>query len=221
MGNESMFYQTLNDSSEIVLAVDLNGKVIIWNTGAEEFFGYNKIDVIGNFLPITHQSSEELKLILEKTKNNQSLTFKSQKKNKFNQYTELLVSTTPIYTDNVISGFLAVIKELSLVKSATYLTSIPNAVRESKRTFLQLREKILINLLNGRKTINQIANDAGINWKTVEKHLTYLIGKRLVEEIFSSEYVRIFELTEYGKRNVVDLEEKKLSQIVSKEQKLV
>ena len=198
MGNESMFYQTLNDSSEIVLAVDLNGKVIIWNTGAEEFFGYNKIDVIGNFLPITHQSSEELKLILEKTKNNQSLTFKSQKKNKFNQYTELLVSTTPIYTDNVISGFLAVIKELSLVKSATYLTSIPNAVRESKRTFLQLREKILINLLNGRKTINQISTETGINWKTADNHVIYLAGRGFAREVFSSPYVKIFEITDRG-----------------------
>ena len=36
-------------------------------------------------------------------------------------------------------------------------------------------------LTKGRMTINQIAIDSGINWRTVEKHLTYLIGKKLDE----------------------------------------
>lgn len=68
-----------------------------------------------------------------------------------------------------------------------------------KRTFINIRNSILLSLASGQKTINQISNEAGINWKTVERHLTYLIGKGWAREVFSSAYVRVFELTAFGK----------------------
>ena len=68
-----------------------------------------------------------------------------------------------------------------------------------KRTFKDLRIAILICLYSKQKTINQISHDTGINWKSVELHLTYLMGKGLVSSVFSSKYVRIFELSENGK----------------------
>ena len=69
-----------------------------------------------------------------------------------------------------------------------------------KRLFKDIREAILKNLATGRKTINQISSESDINWKTVSNHLTYLMGKKLVVEAFSSPYVRIFELAEEGER---------------------
>lgn len=68
-----------------------------------------------------------------------------------------------------------------------------------KRTFIEIRNSILLSLTEGQKTINQISNETKINWKTVERHLTYLIGKGWVREAFSSAYVRVFELTAFGK----------------------
>jgi len=68
-----------------------------------------------------------------------------------------------------------------------------------KRTFVKIRNAILLSLASGQKTINQISNETNINWKTVERHLTHLIGKGWVREAFSSSYVRIFELTAFGK----------------------
>lgn len=68
-----------------------------------------------------------------------------------------------------------------------------------KRRFSDIRTSVLLTLASGQKTINQISNEAGINWRTVERHLVYLIGKGLVREAFSSAYVRIFELTAFGK----------------------
>lgn len=68
----------------------------------------------------------------------------------------------------------------------------------SKRTFHVLRLAILNALSIGRQTINQIAVKAGINWRTVELHLTYLSGKGYVREIYSSQYVRIFIITDKG-----------------------
>ena len=69
----------------------------------------------------------------------------------------------------------------------------------SKRTFIEIRDLILLSLASGQKTINQIAINTVINWKTVESHLIYLTGKSLVKEVFSSSYVRVYELTAFGK----------------------
>ena len=68
-----------------------------------------------------------------------------------------------------------------------------------KRTFIEIRESILLSLASGQKTINQIAGETEINWRTVDNHLIYLLGKSLVREAFRSSYVRIFELTAFGK----------------------
>ncbi len=68
-----------------------------------------------------------------------------------------------------------------------------------KRTFIKIRNSILLSLASGQKTINQISGETQINWKTVERHLVYLVGKGWVREAFSSTYVRIFELTAFGK----------------------
>ncbi|MBI2660396.1 ArsR family transcriptional regulator [Candidatus Woesearchaeota archaeon] len=68
-----------------------------------------------------------------------------------------------------------------------------------KRTFIEIRNSILLCLAEGQKTINQISCETGINWRTVDRHLVYLIGKGWVREVFTSSYVRILELTAFGK----------------------
>ena len=68
----------------------------------------------------------------------------------------------------------------------------------TKRNFKEIRDLLLLELSGSRKTINQLAQDSGVNWKTTQHHLVYLIGKQMVKEVFSSPYVRIFELTELG-----------------------
>ncbi len=73
---------------------------------------------------------------------------------------------------------------------------------DKKRTFLLLRLCILKSLSTGVKTINQIAKENSINWKTVESHLTYLMGKGYAREIFNSQYVRIFEITDSGREHL-------------------
>ncbi|MCX8147094.1 MAG: transcriptional regulator [Candidatus Woesearchaeota archaeon] len=67
-----------------------------------------------------------------------------------------------------------------------------------RRKFSDLREIILKSLVSGQKTINQISSETGINWKTVDNHLIYLVGKGFAREVFSSRFARIFEITEKG-----------------------
>ena len=74
--------------------------------------------------------------------------------------------------------------------------------RNGKRTFSDLRTEILKSLARGQKTVNKISSETGINWKTVDNHLIYLIGKGLVSVVFSSPYVKIFEISEKGKQKI-------------------
>ena len=79
----------------------------------------------------------------------------------------------------------------------------------TKRTFSDIRDLILKTLSSGKKTVNQISGDSGINWRTVDNHIIHLIGKGLVSTVFSSPYVKIFELTEDGQEYAKHLEEEK------------
>lgn len=75
----------------------------------------------------------------------------------------------------------------------------PPEDRNPKRTFKELRQAILSDLLRGRKTVNQLAKDTGINWKTVDNHLIWLKGRGFIRDVFVSSYVKIYELTEEGR----------------------
>ena len=78
----------------------------------------------------------------------------------------------------------------------------------TKRTFNVIRALILFSLIEKNLTINQISRATSINWKSVENHLTYLLGKGLVREVHSSEYVRIVELTDKGLEVALKLKER-------------
>jgi DNA-binding transcriptional ArsR family regulator len=67
-----------------------------------------------------------------------------------------------------------------------------------KRTFNTIREKILLSLAEEKRTINDVSKAAQISWRTAESHLNYLSGRKLVNEAYSSEYARIFEITPEG-----------------------
>lgn len=72
----------------------------------------------------------------------------------------------------------------------------------TKRKFDELREIILQCLHGSQKTVNQISSETQINWKTVDNHLIYLVGTGMVNIVFSSQYVKIFELTDLGKEYI-------------------
>jgi len=69
---------------------------------------------------------------------------------------------------------------------------------QEKRTYPEIRIKLLKTLSKGQQSLNELSKNSGINWRTCNNHLTFLIGLELAEEIFSSRYVRIFKITEKG-----------------------
>ena len=74
--------------------------------------------------------------------------------------------------------------------------------KQAKRGYSELRYLILNSLKNGEKSLNELSRDSGVNWKTCDNHLIWLIGMEWVEEVFSSKYVRIFKISEKGKERL-------------------
>ena len=96
----------------------------------------------------------------------------------------------------------------SLMRDGKKLEASQNESDKSKRTFLYLRHLILIALLKGPQTINQISINSGINWKTAENHLTHLTGKGLIALLYQTPYLKIYQLTDKGKQYLEYVKEK-------------
>ncbi len=88
-----------------------------------------------------------------------------------------------------------------------------------KRKFAELRNILLLHLSKGKKTINTLSKESGVNWKTVDNHLVYLMGKGMVIEVLNSPYARIFEITEKGKHHIDTIYPKGILRFVKKEDK--
>lgn len=69
----------------------------------------------------------------------------------------------------------------------------------TKRRFDELRLIILRGLVGGQKTVNQLSRDVGVNWRTVDNHIVHLIGRGFVAPVFTSPYVKIYQITEAGR----------------------
>ncbi len=64
----------------------------------------------------------------------------------------------------------------------------------AKKTFAEIRKIILEELSKGEQTVNNIAEKTGLTWRTVDKHLIFLIGTGKAEPVFISKYVKIYKV---------------------------
>lgn len=195
-------------------------------------FGYTKKEILSmNFIELVHPDDLEkvLKLyeLFVKTGHTpSSMIIKCMRKDK----TPLAIEfhSEVVREAGEIKGTKGFVKKLlknknteeSSWRSETNIQELTKKVNQldngMKRTFTTIRNIILISLSKGQLSINEIATLSGINWKTVENHLTYLIGKKLVRENFSSKYVRLFELTKHGEEYVFNLKEELTNYFIQK-----
>ena len=59
---------------------------------------------------------------------------------------------------------------------------------------------ILKSFGNNVLSIREISTKTGIDWYTVERQLTVMKGRELVEEVFTHRMLRLFRITELGKK---------------------
>lgn len=182
----------IENCNEAVFCIDNSRNLIFKSKGTEKFFKNGELE---------NSLKEEILNLQNK---------KLATKIKIGKETYIAVSS-PAEDQTTIFLF-----ENHLINQATCNQMYLNK-KEGKRTFSELRRKILITLSYGRKTINQVAQETGINWKTVEKHLTYLLGKKAIDEVYSSDYLRIFDLNEKGKGMVEKLRTEEREKIVKEE----
>jgi PAS domain S-box-containing protein len=65
----------MNASPLVVVAVDLNGNVVLWNQTAERVFGWTADEVIGQFLPVVPEAeADQVKWIMQRTLAGQPVT---------------------------------------------------------------------------------------------------------------------------------------------------
>ena len=207
---EELLLQMISSSPEAILLLNTDGEVLFSNSGAQNLLGEE------TFFP--ESCSQELQVGLDRARQGKQSYFKV-KQEIGEQKLHLLFTLAPVLDKEEVKGVSCFVREVDFLRKISSTQAHLNSeTREPKRTFKQIRNRIILSLGKGRMTINQIAGNSSINWKTVEKHLTFLIGKKQVEEIFSSEYVRIFELTSHGKQLVEELKNKEISKIISQTQ---
>ncbi len=203
MEKEGDFWIVLDSSKDAVIITDLKlpMKISFWNKKAEELLGYKRIDVLGRKNPaIPEEYQPELGLIMKEILKGNEVSYKSKRLTKEGKMIDVLVKAHPFKREDIISGIITEIRPLAEIKSAkNIITHIRKKQQIKKRSFIQIRKRILSELLEGERTINELSIRTNTNWRTVESHLVYLVGRGLIKEVFSSEYVRIFRITELGK----------------------
>ncbi len=153
MNNSSLIFEILMNSGEAIIALDLNCRVIFWNHSAEKLFKYKSNEVIGKYPPIiTQQSKYEIDYALEKAKEGKQLNFRTSKKDKHGEVLDLIFVTTPISKNNLVIGFSINIQKTDILKKVCYLpVEVEPIEREQKRTFSEIRDIILITILDSKK----------------------------------------------------------------------
>lgn len=219
---DEIILRVINNSPTAIVACDLDFNVTIWNKGATELFGYSKEEVMGSFQKITlpHKIGEFMETMEEVMKGNK-VNMKTKLLHKNGSIIDVIINVSPISEEtnsDKIVGITAIMRKQSEMESVAkkiMMEKNRSMSHVKKRTFKDLRISILNHLSSGKKTINQLAVLSGINWKTVDNHLVYLTGKRLVKEVFNSEYVRIFDITKEG-QELISKSKREAEQIVTK-----
>ena len=78
----------------------------------------------------------------------------------------------------------------------------PKDIRQSRRSFADIRLDLLHALSTGRSTVNDISKRTDINWKTVDNHLIYLNGRGWAEKVYDSPNIKIFDITKEGEERL-------------------
>lgn len=196
--------------TDAMICIDLAGTILDWNKAAEDLLGHASHEIVNRHLSIIYpeQLRYQIPIILDRVAKGLRLSnVNARVVHKNGGAFGVNLSFSPLCKENgEVTRFYLVLRRIEEGKDIhAFLEDAPQEEEGEgkRRTFEKLRLTILACLGSQQMTINQLATYAGINWKTVENHLTYLLGKGLVREVFRSGYVRIFETTPLGREHLV------------------
>ena len=89
----------VRDSNEPIFSQDLEGRILSWNTGAEEFFGYSSEEMIGNSIEliIPENKDEELEKIKKIINSGEKIDrYQTKRRKKDGSIVDVAISVSPI-----------------------------------------------------------------------------------------------------------------------------
>ena len=184
----------IEECNQAILCLDKDFNISFVSKGAELLFNLKRENT-HNIEDINIRGIQNLKVLM-----NSQVYKKGQVITKDKITKNIILSIDPKFDNNKFTGATLVALEYAAINKA--VEEQEEIQKKDKKTFFQIRNTILIHLEIKKRTINQISLETGINWKTVEKHLTYLLGKKMVNEVFSTEYLRVFEINDKGKEEI-------------------
>lgn len=187
------YIEILNSSRHAIISMDIGLNITFINKLASELLDATQDELLATYNPLSLNPSfidDQREQLMQKERIPlQTIVLPNGSKKNINGYITGLFDH-----DDRLQGI------------SVFIRPSRNIGKEQpRRTFGHIRILILKALYDKRKTINQIAKDINVNWKTVENHLTYLSGKQFIAEVFTSEYVRIFSITPKGKEHLKGL----------------
>jgi len=139
--------QTLIDSiSDAVVAVDSSGKVIIWNPGAEQMFGYRRKEAIGRAIDelIGGPQEKEARKITRNILNRRVSNFVATRYRKDGKPVNVSISASPVVYKDLPIGGVAVYKDISELVQKDRLLAHTNrllrAISDINQMIIQVKE---------------------------------------------------------------------------------
>jgi PAS domain S-box-containing protein len=123
----------VESSDDAIYAMDLEGIINVWNTSAENLFGYGAQEILGRhiFVLVPAERHAEMLRMLESCKQGRPLSqFETVRKNRLQEKIPISVNWFPIKDKNArIVGVSAIVRDLTEQKREEFFRT-----REEKRT---------------------------------------------------------------------------------------
>jgi PAS domain S-box-containing protein len=127
-----------------MISLDLDGKVEMWNSAAEQIFGWTEKEVIGRFNPIIPKEQEDgfRERVAALLKGTPSLTVEVQRQKKDGSRIDLTLSTAPLRdAKGKIRGFMGILADMTKRKRAEEALQIKTdqlaAITEAMTSYLK------------------------------------------------------------------------------------
>lgn len=189
-----LLYRQVNQSSEGIYTVDANRKVISWNKGAEELYGFTKEEALGKEvmqLLRTNLTANELQGVMDAVGKNNVLRKDLHRKKKNGEDIFVHTSSSALRNEKGdITGYLVVNVDVTerkkLMEKVSHLASV---VEQSSEAIISRgRDKKIISWNKGAEMLFGYSKEEVIGKSAVDLgFMTHLPNRRLVIEKVISE----------------------------------